>query len=382
MSTPSAAPHAKDKVPGFEIAMGFGVLVFLLWQVMHWRHLTSENYIGPLALLSGMLILSGACEFLVRATEGLAARLGWDEYVGGTVAEIVSTLPEFVVIVLVVQVSPVAAFSVALVTIYNNALAFSIYSYFLPKGHEGQFVMPAPITRAGTEVLIGGSGIALVLGLVTLALRSETHKTHFSALDLIIVGSVLMAIFGFYLHTLVKYYAASDGASEDEGPRHGGEYANWKAIGTFAALGVIGAVLGGESVSHFAEVALEHFHLSDVQAAIALALFAGVSEYVIVYKAHRRKEYGIALANVFGGITQVMFLVFSFTLLVIGVFTLTGRITEGIPINFQTTALLMLLFPVFFVLFELIESDHTLDNLDATAMTSIYILILYLLLST
>jgi len=32
-----------------------------------------------------------------------------------------------------------------------------------------------------------------------------------------------------------------------------------------------------------------------------------MSEYVILWTSHRKKKYGIALANAFGGITQLLF---------------------------------------------------------------------------
>jgi hypothetical protein len=37
--------------------------------------------------------------------------------------------------------------------------------------------------------------------------------------------------------------------------------------------------------------------------------FRGMSEYVILWTSHRKKEYSIALGNAFNGITQLMFLV-------------------------------------------------------------------------
>jgi hypothetical protein len=66
-------------------------------------------------------------------TERFAARMRWTHYVAGTAAEILSTLPELVVIAFLVSVSPLTVFIVAMVTIYNNALVFSINSYFLPR---------------------------------------------------------------------------------------------------------------------------------------------------------------------------------------------------------------------------------------------------------
>jgi Ca2+/Na+ antiporter len=99
-----------------------------------------------------------------------------------------------------------------------------------------------------------------------------------------------------------------------------------------------------------------------------------------VWKAHRRGELGIALSNVFGGMTQVMFLLLPFSLLAIAAFgAVTGSAAFAIPINVQTTLLMLLLFPLFYVLLEYVSEDHTLSNLDAAAMTGIYLLLLYFL---
>jgi len=356
---------------------------FLLWVALfaaHLLHLIPEELslgsliiLSALQLLAGLTLIQGACEALILGVERLGARFRWDSFIAGTVGEIVSTLPEFVVIIFVVQVDALAAFLIAVVTIYNNALVFSVYSFFLPKDVKGKYLMPEPITRAGTEVLIAGSGIALVLGLVFLTLRTETHKNELNGTDLMLVAIVLFIVFGFYLHSLMRYYAKTDEEKKstlDPASRRTG----WIAIGAMFVIGVAGAFLGGHSVSEFASTALNQIRLPQVPTALILAFFAGVSEYVIVYKAHKKGLMGIALSNVFGGITQVMFLVFPFTLAAIA---FSGAI---IPINFVTTIVLLLLFPVFFVLFEYLEEDHTLNNLDAAGMVGIFVLILYVLL--
>ena len=125
---------------------------------------------AAIKLFIGLTILVAACEILVSATERLAARFHWNHYIAGTLAEILSTAPELVVIAFVVPISPITAFTIGVVTIYNNALVFSLYSYFLPKDKEGKFLMPAPITEAGTQILIGGGAMGLILGLVMLTL--------------------------------------------------------------------------------------------------------------------------------------------------------------------------------------------------------------------
>lgn len=384
-----ATAHVKG-LAGWQKLMFLG---FGLWLAVAFRDLLGfgqalnllavEGMVSILELITGLFILQGACEALVQSVERLGARLQWDGYIAGTVGEIVSTLPEFVVITLVVQTAPLAAFIIAIVTIYNNALIFSVYSFFLPKDHGGQYVMPPPITKAGTEVLIAGAGICLTIGLLMLGLRTETHKESLAWPDLLFTATVMFVIFGYYLHTLVKYYAASEEEHRPADPHTLGHPTDWKGILGLFCLGVVGAVLGGESVSGFAEEALHTFKLPAVATGLALAFFAGISEYVIVYKAHRRGELGIALSNVFGGITQVMFLVVPFTLMVIGLFNLiTGDPRYVVPIDFTTTSLMVLLFPLFFVLLQYIEEDHKLSNLDAAAMTGIYLLLIYVLVFT
>ena len=358
----------------FRDTVGFGRALGLMFV---------EGLVSITELLTGLFILQGACEALVQAAERLGARLRWDGYVAGTVGEICSTLPEFVVIAFIVQTEPLAAFIIAIVTIYNNALIFSIYSFFLPKNQWGQYVMPPPITKAGTEVLIAGSGICLTIGLLMLGLRTETHKEALAWPDLLVTAMVMLVIFGYYLHTLVKYYVSGAEEHRPADPHTLGHPTNWKGIIGLFMLGILGSVLGGESVSGFADEALHTFKLPAVATSLALAFFAGISEYVIVYKAHRRGELGIALSNVFGGITQVMFLVVPFTLLVIGLFNLiTGDPRFVVPINFTTTSIMVLLFPLFFVLLQYIEEDHTLSNLDAAAMTGIYLFLIYVLIFT
>ncbi len=365
----------------WQVVMFGGLALWAALVSAHLAHAIPEELpmaglivLAALQLLAGLAIIQGACEALILAVERLGARYRWDSFIAGTVGEIVSTLPEFVVIIFLVRVDAFAAFLIAVVTIYNNALIFSVYSFFLPKDVKGKFLMPEPITRAGTEVLIAGSGIALVLGLVLLALRSETHKVELNPYDLGLIALILFAIFAFYMHSLMKYYAHA-GPGERAGLLSPARYrVSWAAIMTMFALGALGAFAGGEAVSGFASIALDRLSLPQVPTALILAFFAGVSEYVIVYKAHRRGDLGLALSNVFGGITQVMFLVFPFTLAVIAL------LGGSIPISFTSTIVLLLLFPVFFVLFEYLEEDHTLNNLDAAGMVGLFVLTVYVLL--
>ena len=370
----------------WQILMAVGFALWVLMEILERGARAEDNVLSTvtasfaiLQLIAGLLILQGACEALVQSVEHLGGRLRWDAFVAGTFAEMLATLPEFVVIIFLVRVDPLTAFTVAFITVYNNALIMSVYAFFLPRDRDGLFVMPRAITRAGTEVLIAGAGLVLIIGIIKLA--GATHVQHdvLHARDLFVIAVVLFGVFGLYLYTLVRHHAAS--------PEHGEEeetvpHAGWGAIVGLFLLGVVGAVIGGDAVSAFADDALHNFNLPSIPTAVLLAFFAGISELVIIYKAHRRQQLAIALSNAFGGVAEVMFLVVPFTLLTIGLFAvLTGNPIYAVPINFTTTTLVLLIFPVFFVLLQYLRNEHTFSVLQAGAMTGLYILLLYALMT-
>jgi hypothetical protein len=353
---------------------------------------------SALVLLIGLLILRTACDALITAAERIAARKRWDHYVTATLAEMLSTLPELVAICFVITVSPAAALMIALVTIYNNAFVFSVYSYFLPKNQRGRYVMPRAITEAGSQLLIAGAGLGSVIGLVMLVLvGSDLDKQSFATFDLNLLGVLMLGIFVVYMTVLIRGYATEERAVQEALGLSGSEIEERRSdvyrqvtktsaldIGWVLALGVGAAFLGGERVSEFARVAISDLEINPIATAVLLAAFAGMSEYVILWGAHRKGQYRIALANAFGGITQVMFLVLPFTLLAIGLYQgILGFEHPELPLAFSHSAVLLflLLFPTFFVLLELIQEDHTLGALDTAIMSAIFVLIISILIA-
>lgn len=420
---PHAQPHVEDKlrnsgidpdrlsifqfglkahlhtVPPWAWQLGIGVVLWMLTLTVEERLLEFSAYaLAALELLTGLTILMAACGLLVTATERLAARFQWNHYSAGTLAEILSTIPELVVIAFIIPVSPVTAFTISIVTIYNNSLVFSLYSYFLPKDRYGKFVMPVPITEAGTQILIGGGAMGLVLGLVMLALNdAEQSKNSFNAVDLVLISTILLAIFAVYLFKLLTSYAQEESevrenlamSSQDIEQRLSKVYehiqqSSFTAIIALFLVGVAGAFIGGHAVSRFAAILISDLQINPILTALILAGFAGMSEYIILWQSHRRHEYGIALANAFGGITQVMFLVLPYTLLGIAVYqSLLNPQHPELPLGFSlpNTFLLLFLFPTFYTLSSLLEEDHTLGILDTSIMTGIFLFLIILLVT-
>jgi hypothetical protein len=384
-------------VPGWLWRMLLGLALWLLGLMLRREGYEVANALSAsVTLVIGLLILQAACEALVSATERLAARFRWDHYVAGTLAEIISTTPELVVILFLIPVSPTAAVIITTMTIYNNALVFSLYSFFLPRDRQGRFLMPRPITEAGTQILVGGGALGLTIGLTLLTLQTTgQEKDSFQPMDLVFISLVLLVIFSVYLYKLVDGYAAEEaevrqGLSmsdaeveqrlelvyEDVKP------SSFITIVLFFMLGLFGAFAGGEQVSSFAATMIRDLDLNPILTAFMLAVFAGMSEYVILWQSHRKNEYGIALANAFGGITQVMFLILPFTLLSIAVYQVfVNSQHPELPLQFSLaiTFMLLFLFPTFYTLSSLLEKDHTLGILDTVIMTGIFVLLIMLL---
>ena len=390
----------KRKIPPWTRRMVVGYLLWLLLFLLDWFGVVmSVPVAAVLSLFVGLVILQVACQVLVTATERFAARMGWSHYLAGTVAEILATLPECVVIAFVVPISPLTAFVLAMVTIYNNALVFSIYSYFLPRDQRGKFLMPEPITDAGTQVLIAGGALGLVLGLTMLVFstNSEHPKGSFSPIDLTVISVLLLSIFVAYLYKLLQdlsleeeeVHSALELSEQEIADRQQLVYqnvtkSNLAKILLLLALGILGAFLGGERVAHFADLAIDELGLSGILAAIILAGFAGMSEYVILWTSHRKQEYGIALANAFGGITQLLFLIVPFTLAAIAFYQIFVNPTHpDFPIRFSVPNILLVifLFPTFHTLAALLENDHTMGILDTVIMVSIVGLLILLLIA-
>ncbi len=386
-------------VPPWVWKLGTGFGLWLVSSRFEEKLVGASPYLfAAIMLVTGLVILMAACEVLITATERLAARFQWNHYSAGTLAEILSTLPELAVIAFLIPVSPLTAFVICVVTIYNNALVFSLYSFFLPKNKFGKYVMPVPITEAGTQILIGGGAMGLVLGLVMLAFNATGQdKNSFAPVDLVFVSFVLLFIFAVYLYKLTTSYAREESevrenlamSTDDIERRLELVYRNIKPT-TFPTIVVLflvggaGAFVGGEAISRFAAIMIEDLQINAILTALILAGFAGMSEYVILWQSHRRQEYGIALANAFGGITQVMFLVLPCSLL--GIAMYQSFIHPGhpeLPLQFSLSNifLLLFLFPTFYTLSALLEEDHTLGILDTAIMTGIFLFLIVLLVT-
>src|SRR5690349_8424837 len=105
--------------------------------------------LGILAGVGGLCLIAGSCEALITSVEGMSALFGWNQFVGGTIAAVVSNIPEIAMLGFFVVDDPTMAFVIGLMSVYTNSMAFALYAVVLPKD-RGSATIPPPIVKAGT----------------------------------------------------------------------------------------------------------------------------------------------------------------------------------------------------------------------------------------
>jgi Ca2+/Na+ antiporter len=240
-----------------------------------------------------------------------------------------------------------------------------------------------------------GAVISLSVGfsmvLVHLFVETPGGELFAQSLDsgeLIMFGVCLIIVFIAYLYRITKYYGRCDPSSDDPyiacEIKH--DAMSKQKVAVFLFLASLGALLGGEALSSFAHFAIEPHGLTAegltiIQAALLLVIFGGTPEYIIVASSHRKNEIEIALSNAFGGIVQVFFVVFGFTLIASGVI---GYFASGglnlLPIDMFSVVLLLFAFPTLFILRVMITDDSKVNALESIAMIAVFAMMLYILL--
>ncbi|MBN2228588.1 MAG: hypothetical protein JW779_03270 [Candidatus Thorarchaeota archaeon] len=203
--------------------------------------------------------------------------------------------------------------------------------------------------------------------------------------ELLLFGVCLVVVFIAYLYRITKYYGHCDSSSQD--PHIACEIEHEQlpksTVGVYLVIASIGALLGGEALSSFAHFAIDEIGLPIIHAALLLVIFGGTPEYIIVASSHRKKELEIALSNAFGGIVQVFFVIFGFTMIasgIIGFFDPLHLGLEILPIELYSVVLLLFAFPTMFILRVMITDDAKINALESVAMIAVFVMMLYILL--
>ncbi|MBY8996918.1 MAG: hypothetical protein KGD60_04250 [Candidatus Thorarchaeota archaeon] len=372
-------------IVGLAIVLSLIVLEFFSFHL-------PENTLAITELFGGILLIAGSCEAFVLSVEGIAHNAKMTDYVAGIYASLASTIPELVLIAfLLFRGQYEMAWVLALATIFMNSIVFALYTLVLPKDEDGNYTLPDAIMWVGSDLLSMGAVISLAVGLsmmvVYLFSIDDAHLLSARSLssgELIVFGSCLLGVFVAYLYRITKYFGKYEPDSDD--PLMTGEVHHPKmskqTVLVFVALASLGALLGGEALANFANFAIDTLQLNMIHAALLLVIFGGTPEYIIVASSHRKDQLEIALSNAFGGIVQVFFVIFGFTLVVGGIL---GWITTGgnavIPIDLASLILLVFAFPSMFMLRVMITDDSKVNALESVSMIAVFVMMLYILLA-
>lgn len=367
------------------------------------EHVLGSSWIVPALLaVGGLAVIDGSCEAMIKAVEGLGERLGWSEYVAGTIAGLASNVPELVMLGFVVAADPRVAFVVIALTLHVNALAFGLYSGLLPHDESGRARLPEALVKISTDLFSIGAGFLVALGslmvVMSLFRTGDQHGVGLGAVDLLIIGLCLLVVQGVTVRELVARFG---GKKSPVRPVESGEskaaaekFASprkhaptWTVIVVLALVGIGMSLLGGDAVGDFADVlvgGLRHAGYSEMFGAMILSVFSGTGGFVMMISAHRKKMYDIALAGASGNVTQVVFLVLPTMMVLMAVLAWMGVIptlAHGavLPIDLETTSVVFLGFPTLLLLGKNVQDDGNVSWLETSGMVALFGLIIYFL---
>lgn len=342
--------------------------------------------------LGGLAVVFGSCEALILAVEGVGARLGWNQFVAGSIAGLASNIPEIVMLGFVVAAAPRVAFVVVALTLHVNSLAFGIYSGLLPRDATGQARLPEPLVKHATDLYAVGGVVFLATGSLMVVMNLFDTGDHsgegFGTWDLYALGIGLLLVQVISVLELIRRFSKSGAPSDDEpAPKPAEPPPSWLKIGGYAVLGCGASLLGGHAVGDFADAlvgALTSAGYSEMVGAIILSIFAGAGAFVMMISAHVKGMQEIALAGISGAITNVPFLVLPAVLVMIAALAQVGVIPtlpygSVLAIDLETTSVVLLAFPPLLILWKSVQDDGKVNRLETAGMVAVFGLTIYFL---
>lgn len=339
--------------------------------------------------LGGLAVVFGSCDAMIKSVEGVGSRVGWNPFVAGTMAGLASNIPELVMLGFVLAAAPRVGFIVTCLTLHVGALAFGLYSGFLPRDTTGHARLPEPLVKISTDLFAAAAGVFLGTGLVMLMLRAFGVGDHrgegLGVLDLSVVGLSLLFVQVVATVELVRRFsgkspsAAADASTEPP--------PSWGAIAGHGAVGLVASVIGGHAVGDFADLlvtGLAARGYPEMVGALLLSVFASAGAFAMIITSHARGMYDVALASAAGQVSQVPFVVLPVALLLLAVLASTGVIPKTpsggvLPIDLETTSVMVLAFPPMLLLWKAVQDDGQVSWVETAAMVCVFGIVVFLL---
>lgn len=359
-------------------------------------HAVLPGWLHALALgLGGLAVVFGSCEAMIKSVEGVGRRLGWNSFVAGTMGGLASNVPELVMLGFVLAAAPRVGFIVTCLTLHIGALVLGVYSGFLPKDTTGHARLPEPLVKINTDLFAAAAGVFLGVGLVMIMLRAFSAGDHggegLGVVDLVVVGVALLLVQVVATIELVRRFSGpgndgADGKASDDDSA-GGPAPGWGAIAGYGVVGLVASVVGGHAVGDFADVLVESLAArgyAEMVGALLLAAFASAGAFAMIITSHSRKMYDVALAAAAGQVSQVPFVVLPVAMILMAILAVTGVIPTAasgavLPIDLETTSVVVLAFPPMLMLWKSIKDDGAVNTLETAAMVCVFGIVVFLL---
>jgi hypothetical protein len=332
---------------------------------------------------------------MIRSVEGVGRRVGWNPFVAGTMAGLASNVPELVMLGFVLAAAPRVGFIVTCLTLHVGALAFGLYSGFLPRDTTGHARLPEPLVKISTDLFAGAAGVFLGAGLVMIMLRTFRAGDHggegLGVLDLSVLGVALLAVQVVATIELVKRFsgapAKSDVGGASPNPAHDDAAPGWGVIAGYGAIGLVASVIGGHAVGDFADAlvaGLAERGYPEMVGALLLSVFASAGAFAMIVTSHAKGMFDVALASAAGQVSQVPFVVLPVAMLLLAVLAGTGVVPIAasgavLPIDLETTSVVVLAFPPMLMLWKAVQDDGQVSWVETAAMVCVFGIVVYLL---
>jgi hypothetical protein len=338
--------------------------------------------------VGGLAVVFGSCEAMIKSVEGVGKRLGWNPFVAGTMAGLASNVPELVMLGFVLAAAPRVGFIVTCLTLHVGALVLGVYSGFLPRDETGHARLPEALVKINTDLFAAAAGVFLGTGLVMIMLRAFSAGDHggegLGVVDLTVIGVALLFVQVVSVVELMRRF--SGGA--DDGPAEGAEPPpTWASIAGYGVVGLGAAVVGGHAVGDFADVlvaGLAARGYAEMVGALLLSAFASAGAFAMIITSHRRGMFDVALAAAAGQVSQVPFVVLPVAMLMLAAMAVLGVIPTAasgavLPIDLETTSVVVLAFPAMLMLWKAIQDDGKVNLVETAAMVCVFGIVVFLL---
>lgn len=340
--------------------------------------------------LGGLAVVFGSCEAMIKSVEGIGKRLGWNPFVAGTMGGLASNVPELVMLGFVLAAAPRVGFIVTCLTLHIGALVLGVYSGFLPRDTTGHARLPEPLVKINTDLFAAAAGVFLGLGLVMIMLRAFSAGEHggegLGVLDLTVIGVALLSVQVIATIELVRRFSGKpgEGAAADPAAE---PPPSWGSIAGYGVVGLVASVIGGHAVGDFADVlvaGLAERGYAEMVGALLLAIFASAGAFAMIITSHSRKMFDVALAAAAGQVSQVPFVVLPVAMMLLALLAVTGVVPTAasgavLPIDLETTSVVVLAFPPMLLLWKAIQDDGQVNIVETAAMICVFGIVVFLL---